>query len=419
MFTVGELFAGIGGIGLGLEATGLFEVAWQVECDKYATKVLEKRWPDALRHDDVTTFPPDDNPIWHVDLLCGGFPCQDISQAGHREGLEGERSGLFFEIVRIVERVKPRWLVLENVSALLVRGMGDVLGALAAIRNDNDEPYFKWMEYNCVPAASVGAPHRRDRVFIVAYADCHPNEQVGGGSKETESIPEVSGEAGCAGLSTGAIAEPRVLADSDSDREIGDQSEHRPRRGAIPRSEKQASLVADSNSDDRGNGNSSQSSGGKARMESRGGGSRQSIGGADTSVADSSGDRLEDAERESLTSSETRSGVRQEEEGQEVIHSDSGGLGLQGSPQEPILRQRYLQSELVRVREELGRHQWAVEPPLDRLVDGFPGRVDEIRCLGNAVVPQVAAFVGLWILSTLPPEEWNLSDEHPSEMPVL
>ena len=176
MITVGELFAGIGGIGLGLEMTGGFEVKWQVERDEYASKVLAKHWPDVVRWDDVVTFPPDNSDEWDVDLICGGFPCQDISNAGRRQGLDGERSGLFYEVVRIAQRLRPKYLLLENVSALLVRGFGDVLRELASLGYD--------AEWHCIPAAAVGAPHRRDRVFIVAYSDSH--DRWNGSSSEPQ-----------------------------------------------------------------------------------------------------------------------------------------------------------------------------------------------------------------------------------------
>lgn len=154
-----ELFAGIGGIGLGLERTGGFKVHWQVEIEPYAQKVLQKNWPDAYLHDDVKTFPPADLHC-DADVIAGGFPCQDISTAGSGEGLTGARSGLFFEIVRIAQRLRPKYLLLENVAALIVRGMGDVLRELAKIGYD--------AQWHCLPASAVGAPHRRDRVFIVA-----------------------------------------------------------------------------------------------------------------------------------------------------------------------------------------------------------------------------------------------------------
>ena len=163
MLTVGELFAGIGGIGLGLERTGNFEVRWQVEKDDYASKVLAKNWPDVRRHDDVCTFPEPKSNDWQVDVIAGGFPCQDISIAGKGKGLKGERSGLFYEVVRIAEILRPKYLLLENVAMLLRRGMSEVLAELATLGYN--------AEWHCLPAASVGAPHRRDRLFIIAYPD--------------------------------------------------------------------------------------------------------------------------------------------------------------------------------------------------------------------------------------------------------
>lgn len=159
--TFGSLFAGIGGFDLGFERAGMV-CKWQVDIDDYATRVLEKHWPDVRRHDDVRTFPPTAADDWRVDVICGGFPCQDISPAGNGAGLSGERSGLFFEVVRIVRELRPRFVVLENVAALLARGMGDVLGALAEIGFD--------AEWHVLPASQFGAPHLRERIFISANA---------------------------------------------------------------------------------------------------------------------------------------------------------------------------------------------------------------------------------------------------------
>lgn len=189
---IGSLFAGIGGLDLGLERarslTGKtqFQCAWQVENDDYATRVLAKHWPNVRRWGDVCTFPADDHgdtlrdkpgrrngesrtssgepsnngELWYVDIIAAGFPCQDISFAGRGDGLDGERSGLFFEVVRVVRQLRPKYVLLENVAALLNRGLDRVLGELAAIGYD--------AEWHCIPAASVGAPHIRDRVFIIA-----------------------------------------------------------------------------------------------------------------------------------------------------------------------------------------------------------------------------------------------------------
>ena len=198
--TFGSLFAGIGGMDLGLERAGM-ECKWQVEIDDYATRVLAKHWPNVQRWSDITTFPPDSDgersdetdqverpggtiprrnrenaetlrerqeceprsvevsDVWRVDCICGGFPCQDISFAGMGAGLAGARSGLFYEAIRVVGLIRPRFVLLENVAALLSRGLDDVLGTLAAIGYDT--------EWHCIPAAAVGAPHIRDRVFII------------------------------------------------------------------------------------------------------------------------------------------------------------------------------------------------------------------------------------------------------------
>lgn len=166
MLTVGSLFSGIGGLELGLERTEHFTTKWQVENDTYATRVLERHWPNAKRWDDVQTFPLNTTSAreWYVDLICGGFPCQDISYAGRGAGLAGERSGLFYEAARIIGILEPRYVLLENVSALLGRGLGNVLGTLASFGYD--------AEWHCIPAAAVGAPHIRDRLFILAYWTC-------------------------------------------------------------------------------------------------------------------------------------------------------------------------------------------------------------------------------------------------------
>ena len=111
-----------------------------------------------------------------ADLWCGGFPCQDISNAGKQTGIRGSRSGLFFDWMRAVRMVRPKYMLVENVAALLHRGMGEVCGELAESGYD--------AEWDCIPAAAVGAPHRRDRVFIVADSNAQRQPQSEGGVKD-------------------------------------------------------------------------------------------------------------------------------------------------------------------------------------------------------------------------------------------
>lgn len=157
----GSLFAGIGGMDLGLERAGM-TCDWQVEIDDYATKVLEKHWPRIRRWRDVRDFPPEPVDDWRIDAIAAGFPCQDITSSGKRAGIWGGRSSLFFEVVRIVRVLRPSIVILENVSDLLVRGMGTVLGEMAALG------FNSW--WDCFPAACLGIPQRRWRTFVVSYA---------------------------------------------------------------------------------------------------------------------------------------------------------------------------------------------------------------------------------------------------------
>lgn len=152
-----DLFSGIGGFSLGLERTGGFETVAFCEMKPHAQAVLAKNFPGVPCHGDVTTYEFHEG---EADVITAGFPCQDLSFAGAGAGLSGSRSGLYREVIRAVRVVRPIRAVLENVAALLSRGLGTVLGDLAEIGYD--------AEWHCIPASSVGAPHRRDRIWIVA-----------------------------------------------------------------------------------------------------------------------------------------------------------------------------------------------------------------------------------------------------------
>lgn len=161
MVRVGSLFSGIGGFDLATEALG-WETAWFSEVNPYCGQVLAKRWPGVPNHGDITAI--DFTTVEPVDVLTGGFPCQDISVAGKGAGIaEGTRSGLWAEYARAIRHLRPRLVVVENVRALLVRGISRVLGDLADLGYD--------AEWQVLSAAAVGAPHRRERVWIVAHAN--------------------------------------------------------------------------------------------------------------------------------------------------------------------------------------------------------------------------------------------------------
>jgi DNA (cytosine-5)-methyltransferase 1 len=202
LLTVGSLFSGIEGIGLGLERAGM-TVSFQVEADPTCRKVLNRHWPDVPVYDDVRTVhgagscrqsqpsdrwasdahhpgrggargdtatdlgrPSCERCLPRVDVLCGGFPCQDLSVAGGRAGLAGERSGLFHQFMRLADEIAPRWVVIENVPGLLSsqcgRDMGVVLGTLADLG-------YGWC-YRVLDAQYFRVAQRRRRVFIVGCA---------------------------------------------------------------------------------------------------------------------------------------------------------------------------------------------------------------------------------------------------------
>jgi DNA (cytosine-5)-methyltransferase 1 len=158
-----DCFAGIGGFSLGLERTGGFITTAFCEIEPFPQKVLAKHWPGVPIYDDIRTLTAERLAAdgIAVDVITGGFPCQDISTAGKGAGLAGERSGLFYQITRLIGELEPRYVILENVAALLSRGLGDVLGTLAEIGYD--------AEWHCIPASYLGAWHRRDRVWLLAY----------------------------------------------------------------------------------------------------------------------------------------------------------------------------------------------------------------------------------------------------------
>ena len=199
-----DLFSGIGGFALAARRVG-WETAAFCENDKWCQDVLKKHWPDVPVYSDVRKLYrfadeyipcPDceepycelceahfaecectgcsefDDEIGEIDIITAGWPCQDLSVAGKGAGLAGERSGLFYDVARIIRALRPRYAVLENVSALLARGMGDVVGKLVEIGYD--------CEWHCIPASAVGAPHRRDRIWIIAYPFGHaPRHESG------------------------------------------------------------------------------------------------------------------------------------------------------------------------------------------------------------------------------------------------
>jgi DNA (cytosine-5)-methyltransferase 1 len=302
MPTFGSLFAGIGGIDLGLERAG-WTGRWQVEWDDYCQRVLAKHWPDIPRYGDITTV--DWNGVERVDLIAGGFPCQPFSVAGRRKGLDDDR-WLWPEFARAVGALRPSFVLVENVPGLLAGGgMGSILGGLADLGYD--------AEWDSIPAAAVGAPHLRYRVWIVAY-----RAELG-----------------------------RVVANADIWRSFDAL-----RAGRDAARDGGANVVADANR---------AGSQGRAVQPERP--DQRSIGPGGLADAECSGRgwRTPDAGRQS----ERRTAA--------------GGTGAASRWSD----------------------YWLTEPDVGRVAHGVPARVDRLRALGNAVVPQVVEVIGRQLLASI------------------
>lgn len=293
-----SLFSGIGGLDLAAEWAG-FQTVGQVEKSDYANKILKKHWPDVPRWEDikdVTIHTVREAGIEHAPtVLSGGFPCQPFSCAGQRRGAEDDRY-LWPEMLRVVQELRPAWVIGENVAGLVSLALDDVLTDLERAG------------YSCraflLPAAGVGAPHMRDRVFIVAHS--------GGVASRQATTPPCS-----------------IREDPES------------------RSDALCSSI------------------------------RQPPGGANTDLADTTGIRCKGSSERECSGTQEEGGVQKPiSRGAYVAHSTrdlAPGSGEAGFPP---------------WRADPFGGLWLSEPAVGRVADGVPSRVDRLRCLGNAVVPQ-------------------------------
>ncbi|MCK5023322.1 MAG: DNA (cytosine-5-)-methyltransferase [Candidatus Aenigmarchaeota archaeon] len=281
------LFAGVGGIELGLERSGASRPVCFVEKNKYCQDVLSKRFPEVPIWDDVKTF---DGKYWKgkIDIISGGFPCQDISGSGKGEGIkEGTRSGLWFQYKRIIGEIQPLFALIENVRDITIRGLNIVLADLASIGYSS--------EWFVLSASDMGAPHLRKRCFILAYPSLMRSgrwnsEKRGIQRRNLEQEKQTRGSVWnkvkrCCGLCAEELSDSHEINDDGC------------RHGA---------------------------------SKVRGGESFPSI----------------------LSGSESK--IR-----------------------------------------------WTVEPGVGRVADGVPSRVDRLKCLGNAVVPQCAEYIGRLIMEAI------------------
>ena len=316
-----DLFSGIGGFALGLEAAGFETVAF-CEIDPYAQKVLKKNWPGVPIYDDVRRITADRlvSDGVGVDVITGGFPCQDISVAGNQKGIDAERSGLWSECARLLGDIRPRYAIFENVTNLLTGDGGDwfkrVLWDISSVGYD--------AEWHCIPASAIGAHHHRDRVWIVAY----PSECERQSGAEKQRVLRTLQENGAIDNYTGRRGEAHATLPSNAD-------SSRVRQKQEPRAECEGATLPELN--------------GEAQPLAYSG--------------------CEGLQR--------RLHWRQDEEWQGESRHLGCGSAAYGQPR---------------------KNQWDAEPNVGRVANGVPARSHRLRCLGNAVVPQIPELIGRQIM---------------------
>lgn len=337
------LCAGYGGLELGMRLAlgGSYRTVGVVERDLVAAGVLAARMAEGSLEpapiwDDVTTF---NGAGWRgcVDIVTAGFPCQPFSVAGKRKGLDDER-WIWPDIARIIGEVGPRYVFLENVPGLIRHGLGHVLGSLAEMGFD--------AEWGCFSAAEMGAPHKRERVFVLAYRD-----------GERESQPE-----GADGDQRRRVGHCRSAVASPNGERQQERRTAEPARAQYASAECGSEFVADADGGGRWP---------TVRVDSASGTLSQAVGGEGDVVSGAAGGHVADADKPGFDI-----GTEAERGGQSVR---SGGLFPPG-PGDRTGWQAYLE------------HSPETEPAVCFPADGDPGWMDELFLLGNGVVPIVAAY---------------------------
>jgi DNA (cytosine-5)-methyltransferase 1 len=345
VLTVGSLFSGIGGLDLGLERAGM-EVIWQSEIDPYGCRVLKKHWPEVVNHGNIKEINWRD--VVRPDIICGGYPCQPFSTAGKRNGTDDPRH-LWPWVRQAISVLRPRYAILENVRGHVSLGLDIVLGEMASIGYD--------AEWQIVSAASVGAPHRRDRVIIVAYPNGRRQQEC---QSESEQTPGLS--CGCEQC-TDTIGE---LANTTGIRCVLRQ----PQIFTTDRWLNALSLIG-SSSADVANPDNTRSGTPRSRIDGNG-------------------------------TQEIQKRDNQPQSGFSGRSTDVANPSQQHSNGEPNNTGHSKRPKTVSQSRDSGRAQrasnWQTEPDVGRVADGVPSRVDRLRGLGNAVVPQVAELIGRMVI---------------------
>jgi DNA (cytosine-5)-methyltransferase 1 len=388
-----DLFSGIGGFSLGLERAGPFRTVAFCEQDAYAQRVLKKHWPEVPIYDDVRTI--DTDGLGRIDLICGGFPCQPWSVAGQQRGAEDDRD-LWPAMVALIEELRPQWVIGENVRGFINQPMG-----LQRSLSDLESIGYEAVPF-IIPACAVDAPHRRDRVWIVANAQRErgPGRMLHAGNELQTST------GGAADTFSTGSTRPKIVAEATQDDTDADgQRPHRAHKH-VNRSGQSA------DGQEREPGSVCEVLAGSGNT-----GKRRSA-----PVGDTANQRYsirKDIERKRSTDEqEQQSYFRSEPSGSGEDVADATSEGLEGRQKPKTTRQPLAvpassgkhRKDVSDARRGCGKGPrsefsgksapigWLPEPDVGRVAHGISNRVDRLKCLGNAVVPQVVEQIGRAIL---------------------
>ena len=363
-----DTFSGIGGFSFAAEKlVGGFETTQFIEIDPYCQKVLKKHWPNVPIHDDIRTFTAEP---FQFDAVCGGFPCQDISVAGRQQGItETSRSGLFYELIRTIRMVRPKYVILENVSAILTNGMDIVLAELYKAGYD--------AEWCCIPSSFVGACHQRDRWWAIAY----PTKL----RSRSESKIQTGGDTTSSSNRSGDVTNTNNNGSSQS-------TKSRSIEETDGRCEERSYFFVESE------GSSKSKDSGNIQLsftytESIGHGGRNNKGCKiqERKLLSGEQERREiwhQTQGCSDTSTNTESSNRNGDETQR----EHGRSRTQEIPRNRNSSQSSQTWRCTEHRLNPNWKQYVSKPCLLRGNDGLRNRVDRLKALGNSVVPQVAAI---------------------------
>ena len=375
MLKVTSLFSGIGGIDLGLEATGYFKTTLFSEIDPFCQKILKKHWPNVPIIPNVKDI---NGKEIETDVLVGGFPCQPFSVAGKRKGKEDERH-LWPEMFRIIKEARPSIVIGENVSGIINTQM-----ALGQCVSDLESEGYK-VQPVVLPACSVNAPHRRYRVFIIAMVDTDNLrlEQYNETQKEEQirwaETPSLSRSENVANPNSSSFTS---WESRGADREVSSESE-RLRGGE---SQRETRKEFGSGSENVANPNS---------FGHRGWNSQGCSSGGET--------RILPGEQEGR---ETWSETERCSESYRNYVANSTASRPQTSPEECFEQKGTEEADAIApysgtIGDFNPRDNWSVEPNVGRVAHGISDRVDRIKSLGNAVVPQLTYIIGMSIIRAL------------------